>query len=343
MMRAETPPFWWRPKAWQSLMLAPAAAVYGRVARRNLEHGERADVGVPVLCVGNFTVGGGGKTPTAMALGRAALAEGLRPGFVSRGHGRASRGAVLVDPAHHSAAEVGDEPLLLASVAPTCVAVNRRQAAQKLLAELGVDFIIMDDGFQSARLAIDFALIAVDARRGLGNGAVVPAGPVRAPLIDQIRYADALLVIGEGSAGDAVIRQTARGNKPIFEAALEPENGARFAGLRVLAFAGIADPAKFYASLTALGAEIVETRDFPDHHVFSSDDMDDLSASAWREGLQMVTTRKDAVRLATGSAAMQLFLKECEVLDVALGFAPQSLGARIIRDTRRAFRRRKFG
>lgn len=343
MMSQETPPFWWRNRSWPMRFLAPAALIYGRIARRNLERGERADVDLPVLCVGNFTVGGGGKTPTAIALGRAAKAAGLRPGFVSRGHGRAGRHVVAVDPEHHSAGEVGDEPLLLARVAPTAVGVDRKRAAALLKREHGVDFIIMDDGFQSARLWIDYALIVVDARRGLGNGAVIPAGPVRAPLIDQIRLADALLVVGRGNGGDAVIRQTARGNKPVFEASLSARDGERFRRMRVLAFAGIADPAKFYASLAALGADIVETRDFPDHHVFSKGDMDDLSAAAWRSGLQLVTTRKDAVRLATGSRAQQLFFKECEVLDVELRFSPDSLGARIIRDTRQAFRRRKFG
>ncbi|MEF2547623.1 tetraacyldisaccharide 4'-kinase [Aurantimonas sp. E1-2-R+4] len=342
MMLQETPPFWWRARSWPTRLLAPAAMIYGRVARRNLERGERADIDVPVLCVGNFTVGGGGKTPTAMALGRAAKAAGLRPGFVSRGHGRSGRGAVAVDPEHHSAGEVGDEPLLLATVAPTAVAVDRKQAAALLKREHGVNFIIMDDGFQSSRLWIDYALIVIDARRGLGNGAVIPAGPVRAPVIDQIRLADALLVVGQGDGGDTVIRRTARANKPVFEAALEPRDGDRFGGMRVLAFAGIADPTKFYASLAALGAEIVETRDFPDHHVFSKGDMDELSAAAWRSGLQLATTRKDAVRLATGTTAQQLFFKECEVLDVDLRFEPDSLGARIVRDTQLAFRRRKF-
>lgn len=343
MMHRETPPFWWREGAIAARLLAPAAFVYGRVASRNLERGKRADVGVPVLCVGNFTVGGGGKTPTAMALGRAAVAAGLTPGFVSRGYGRTGRGAVLVDPAHHSSAEVGDEPLLLATVAPTAVAADRKGAAAMLRAERGVDFIIMDDGFQSAHLQIDYALIAVDARRGLGNGAVIPAGPLRAPLLDQIRAADALLVIGPGEAADPLIRRTARANKPVFEAALAAPGGARFRDMRVLAFAGIADPGKFYDSLAGLGAEIAETRDFPDHHVFSKTDMDELSAAAWRSGLQLVTTRKDAVRLSTGGEATRLFMKECEVLDVVLGFQPPSLGARIVRDTQRAFRRRRFG
>ncbi|MEX6506150.1 tetraacyldisaccharide 4'-kinase [Jiella sp. M17.18] len=343
MMDRETPPFWWDERSLSRRLLAPAAFVYGRVARRNLERGRRADVGVPVVCVGNFTVGGGGKTPTALALGRAAVRMGLTPGFVSRGHGRSRSDAMLIDPDHHGVSAVGDEPLLLAAVAPTAVATDRRQAAELLKRERGCDLVIMDDGFQSMRLRIDYALIALDARRGLGNGAVIPAGPVRAPLIDQIRHADALLVIGEGSGGDAAIRQTARANKPIFEARLEPLEPQRFAGMRVLAFAGIADPEKFYASLRSVGAEVAETQDFPDHHMFTRDDMDGLSANAWRSGLQLVTTRKDAVRLATGGEAARLFLKECDILDVELVFMPQSIGERVIREALAAFRRRKLG
>ena len=344
MMEAETPPFWWRERSFTSRLLWPAAAVYGRVARRNLMRGERADAGVPVLCVGNFTVGGGGKTPTAMALGRAAIAAGLRPGFVSRGHGRTGRAPLLVDPHHHSAAEAGDEPLLLASVAPTAVAVDRKRAVALLREERAVDFVIMDDGFQSARLMIDYALIVVDARRGLGNGAVIPAGPVRAPIVDQIRLADALLVIGRGSGGDAVIRATARGNKPIFEAGLIAKNGARFRDMRVLPFAGIADPHKFYQSLTALGAEIVEPRDFPDHHVFSRDDMEELSAAAWRAG---AATDDDA---QGRRAAEDGNRRGAAVPEGMRGSgrgtrlrARRASAGRILRDTRRSFRRRLFG
>ncbi|KQT87982.1 tetraacyldisaccharide 4'-kinase [Aurantimonas sp. Leaf443] len=343
MTGLQAPSFWWRGTGSPaSILLAPFAALYGRAALRNMARGERAETGVPVLCVGNLTVGGGGKTPTALALGRAALGLGLTPGFVSRGYGRKGRGATMVDPARHTAADVGDEPLLLASLAPTAVAVDRKQAARLLTQERGCDLLIMDDGFQSARLAIDYALVVVDARRGLGNGRVLPAGPLRAPLPEQVQRLQAFLVVGEGPGAEPTVRLAARANRPVFEAAILPLAGERLAGLRCLAFAGIADPTKFFASLKAVGAEIAEARAFPDHHAFTRAEMDALSARAWREGLQLVTTAKDAARLRSGGQAGQFFLAECEVLDVELRFSSPLQAQRILAETLEAFRHRRL-
>jgi tetraacyldisaccharide 4'-kinase len=342
MMGGEAPRFWWRDPSWQSFLLAPFAAGYGAAARWKLDNGERADIGLPVICIGNLTAGGGGKTPTALALGRAAQAIGLKPGFLSRGHGGALAGPVLVDPVHHSARDVGDEPMLLADLAPTAIAIDRKRAAA-LLSLAGCDLVIMDDGFQSARLHADFTVLAVDAGRGLGNGKVIPAGPLRAPLVDQVRHADALLVIGAGDAGGAAVRSAARGGKPVFEAHLVPEAPERFAGRRLLAFAGIADPRKLYRSLAALGAEVVATRDFPDHHPFAAAEIADLDAAAARDGLTLVTTRKDAARLDGGNAAARGFAGRVEVLDVRLEFAETATPERFLREALAAFRRRTIG
>jgi tetraacyldisaccharide 4'-kinase len=338
---ARSPGFWWTRPGWRALALSPLAAAYGAAARWRLDHGERAEAGLPVLCVGNFTVGGGGKTPTALALGRAALTMGLRPGFLSRGHGGALAGPLLVDLARHDAGGVGDEPMLLARLAPTAIAVDRKRGAELLRREARCDLVIMDDGFQSARLRFDQAILVVDAGRGLGNARVVPAGPLRAPLVDQIRCADAVLVIGRGSAGDAAIRSAAKGGKPVYEAQLAPRHAATFAGRRLLAFAGIADPGKFYRSLEALGADVVATEDFPDHHAFTPAERDALAARADREGLLLVTTRKDAVRLKAGGAAAKAFAETVAVLDIDLVFDPPSLAERLIRETMAAFRDRR--
>lgn len=341
MMAGESPAFWWRRSGWEAALLGPFASAYGAAARRRLDRGERAEAGVPVLCVGNFILGGGGKTPTAIALAEAARLEGLSPGFVSRGHGGASRAPTLVDPHRHDAAAVGDEPMLLARHAPAAVAVDRKRAAALLVAE-GVDFLIMDDGFQSARLAVDFALLVIDAGRGLGNARVVPAGPLRAPLVDQIRRSDALLVIGRGSAGDEAIRRTAKGGKPVFEARLEPQGAERLAGRRLYAFAGIADPEKFYRTLRDLGADIAATRDFPDHHRFSAEDLHDLREAAGRGDAALVTTAKDFVRLEAMGKAGGTFAAQVEVLGVDLVFEPPSLARRFVRETLEAFRRRRL-
>ncbi|KQT54822.1 tetraacyldisaccharide 4'-kinase [Aureimonas sp. Leaf454] len=338
-MKAEAPDFWWREPGWPSALLAAPAAAYGAVARWRLDHGERAEAGLPVLCVGNFTVGGGGKTPTALALGRCAIDLGLKPGFLSRGHGGAARNAMIVDPERHRAGLVGDEPMLLAALAPTAIAADRKRGAA-LLRAAGADLVIMDDGFQSARLRPDLALLVVDAERGIGNGRVLPAGPLRAPLVDQVRHADAVLLVGEGEAGGLAVRSAARAGKPIHEARIVPRDAGRFAGLKVLAFAGIADPDKFYRTLQAIGAEVAATADYPDHHPLSDDEIADLRRSADREGLTLATTRKDAARLAGGGPAACGFAGDVEVLDIDLVFEPQALGERLIRQTIDAFKAR---
>lgn len=340
-MTREAPDFWWSEPGWQSALLWPVARAYGTAARWRLDHGERADAGLPVLCVGNFTVGGGGKTPTALALGRAAIKLGLKPGFLSRGHGGSAREAMIVDSARHGAGLVGDEPMLLAALATTAVSADRRRGAA-LLKEAGVEIVIMDDGFQSARLAIDLALLVVDAGRGLGNRRVLPAGPLRAPLLDQIRHADALLLVGTGAAGDPAIRAAARAAKPIHEARVLPRDAERFAGERVLAFAGIADPEKLYRSLEGLGATLAATADFPDHHPLSEAEIAELRASAERDGLALVTTRKDHARLAGGGATARAFAGEVAVLDIDLVFDPPTLGPRLIRQTLQAFADRRL-
>ena len=342
-MRLSPPQFWWRAPGVPSTLLAPVAGLYGRVAARNLGKGQRAETGVPVLCVGNPTVGGAGKTPCAMALGQAAIALGRKPGFVSRGYGRKGRETLRVDPERHTSREAGDEPLLLAQVAPTAVGADRTAAARRLIDEAGCDFIIMDDGFQSARLKTDLALLLVDGHRGLGNWRVFPAGPLRAPIEDQTRHADAFVVVGKGPAGGDIASLAGRSNRPVHYGAITPTKAERFAGMRVLAFAGIGDPAKFLASLSGVGASVEDSRVFPDHHAYTAEDVAALSAAAWRQGLQLVTTRKDAARLAGGTETLRLFLAECDVLDVAFRFDMEGTAERLIRETLANFRRRRFG
>src|SRR4051794_40561725 len=191
-MISEAPPFWWRKADWRAWLLLPLSFVYGRIAGHRMAHARRASVPIPVICVGNFTVGGAGKTPTALALARAAKAKGLKPGFLSRGYGGSLDVTTVVDPQDHHATAVGDEPLLLAREALTVIARRRADGAERLVRE-GADLIIMDDGFQSAQIAIDYALVVIDATRGIGNGHLVPGGPVRAPLRTQLRYTSALL------------------------------------------------------------------------------------------------------------------------------------------------------
>lgn len=338
-MASEAPPFWWERPDWRAYALYPLSAAYGAVARRRMTTARREPVELPVLCVGNFTVGGTGKTPVAIALARQAAQMGLKPGFLSRGHGGSFSEPHVVDLDHDGARHVGDEPLLLAEHAPVAVTPNRAAGA-RLLMGTGCDFLIMDDGFQSARIHIDYALLVVDGRRGLGNGHVIPGGPMRAPLLDQLRLADALLKMGEGAAADKVVRMASRANKPVFEATARPRDAAKLAGRRFLAFAGIGHPEKFFETVRGVGGEVVIARPLPDHHLFTAEDVEDLTSLAAANGLELITTAKDAVRLRHGTTAEQAFLKRLTVLEIDAVFELPHAPERILEDTLAAWRRR---
>lgn len=340
-MSAEAPPFWWTAPSWQARVLAPAGWLYGRIAARRMDRARRHVLPVPVICVGNPTVGGSGKTPVALAIARAAARRGLKPGFLSRGHGGSLDRPTRVEPGRHRARDVGDEPLLLAAEAPTVIARNRLQGAE-LLVGGGTDLVIMDDGFQSAQLAFDEALLVVDARRGLGNGHLIPAGPLRAPLRDQLRHASALVVVGEGGAADGLVRQAARAAKPVHAAGLVPINGAAFAGHRLLAFAGIGDPHKFFRTLEELGAEPVERRVFGDHHPYGEDEAGALLDAAERGGLMLATTAKDIARLRGGHGRCDTLARRAAVLEVEARFESAAALDSIIEAALDRHRRRRL-
>jgi len=286
-------------------------------------------VGAPVIIVGNITVGGSGKTPLVIWLVNWLRSQGYRPGIVSRGYGGTLDVTTLVDPHHHRSADVGDEPLLLAREAVTVISRRRVEGAHRLVKE-GVDLIIMDDGFQSARLTLDYALVVIDTVRGIGNGHLVPGGPVRAPLADQMRQMSGLLKVGNGHAADPLVRQAAKAAKPVFVAAITPQEPQEFRGKRVLAYAGIADPAKFYRTVEALGGDIVQQRSFPDHHHFSDDEVADLLQDAGKENLQLVTTAKDAVRLNGHHGRAEELLWNSQVIEIDMVFDDPNAASTII-------------
>ncbi|AWN35358.1 tetraacyldisaccharide 4'-kinase [Methylobacterium radiodurans] len=295
------PPGFWdgSPHHPAALALRPLGALYGRLtAARMARPGARGPC--PVLCLGNFTLGGAGKTPAALALADILRDLGARPAFLSRGYGGRLPGPVAVDPARHGAADVGDEPLLLAARAPAIVARDR-VAGAALCAEAGADMIVMDDGLQNPSLAKDLALAVVDAGAGIGNGLPFPAGPLRAPLARQWPHVGGVILIGEGAPGEAVAEAALRRGLPVHRARLAAEPGA-LAGRRVLAFAGIGRPQKFFATVRESGAELAGTRAFPDHHPYGAGDLAALAAEAARLGADLVTTEKDAVRLPAAFA-----------------------------------------
>lgn len=266
--------------------------------------GERA--GLPTIVVGGFTSGGDGKTPVALALAALLTDIGERPAFLTRGYGRgrsARREPFLVDLTRDTALDAGDEPMLMAGRAPTIVAVDRAAGA-RLARDIGATALLLDDGLQSRRLEADFALAVVDGDYGEGNGLCLPAGPLRAPLARQIGAVDAVLAIGAGAAGEAVLDLAKAAGRRVFRARAEPEAAAarRLAGERVLAFAGIARPEKFLATLQGAGARVAGVRWFADHHRYSGREIVALERAARSLGAALVTTEKDAARLPASAA-----------------------------------------
>jgi tetraacyldisaccharide 4'-kinase len=296
-MRREAPFWWYRRKGPLAAALAPLGRLYGGMAEARFGRVAPYRSPLPVICIGNFTAGGGGKTPTAIAVA-ALLAElGARPAFLTRGYGGTSEGPVLVAKGQ-SAEEVGDEPLLLAEAAPTMVAADRKAGAAALEAT-EADIIVMDDGFQNPSLAKDLSLVVVDAAAGIGNGLIMPAGPLRAPLDQQIARSNALIVIGEGSKAAPLIAAFQAQGKPVLKARMVPRQDRRWLGvLPVIGFAGIARPAKFFATLRDCGARLIDTRAFPDHHRYRERDARRLLKAAKAQNAMLVTTEKDFVRLA---------------------------------------------
>jgi tetraacyldisaccharide 4'-kinase len=324
------PAFWWAERSAAAALLAPVGSCYGAIAaQRMAQQGERAPV--PVVCVGNFTVGGAGKTPTAIALARLVQTLGHLPFFLSRGYGGRAKGPVRVE--HQGADEVGDEPLLLSRVAPTIVA-RHRPAGARMAAEGGADVIIMDDGLQNPSLAKDLAIAVLDGRRGIGNGRTFPAGPLRAPLEAQFDHVHAILLVGcAGRAAQPAIDAAQKRGLPVLQGELrpEPEAVAALAGRPALAFAGIADPGKFFATLDACGIPTPLRRPFPDHHRYTGEEMAALVARARQDGLTLVTTEKDLVRMRGDPAAIDL-IGRTSVLPVTLAFSDAAAIRAILRD-----------
>jgi len=313
------PAFWYRPASWKSHLLRPLAALYGAVAAHRLRRGG-LNAGIPVFCVGNYHSGGAGKTPTVLALTALLRELGERPVVLSRGYRGRLRGPVRVDASRHDAGDVGDEPLMLSRYVPVVVSRDRADGVA-LAKSQAATVIVMDDGFQNPAIAKDASLIVIDARRGVGNAQVMPSGPLRAPLRDQIERTDALIVIGEGCAADAVAAIVAGQGKPVLRARFIPNEASLSAlrGRRVLAFAGIGDPARFFASLREAGVDVARTRVFADHHSLSPGEIDGLVADAERERLVLATTEKDMARLQSGGELPDR-LREIVPFKVALAF-----------------------
>jgi tetraacyldisaccharide 4'-kinase len=348
------PPKFWRRSGGTARLLAPLGQAYALGARLRRQLTRPAEAGLPVICIGNLVAGGAGKTPTALAVAERLAALGHRPVFLTRGYGGSEAGPLLVDPARHDAAAVGDEALLLARRRPTVVArrrpagavlarasgadvvvmddgfqnasltktfsllvdparhdaaavgdealllarrcptvVARRRPAGAVLARAnGADVVVMDDGFQNPSLEKTLSLLVIDGEQGLGNGRVLPAGPLREPAAEGLARAQAVVLIGPA---DQDLRRRLAGRE-VLAARLEPL-GENLAGRRVLAFAGIGRPEKFFATVAGLGAALVARRAFPDHHRYRPAELAGLRQAAQAAGALLITTEKDWMRL----------------------------------------------
>jgi len=286
-------PEFWHADGWLPRLLSPLSAVYAWGGARRLAGAETFQARMPVICVGNIVAGGAGKTPVVASLVDRLKQRGRHPHVLTRGYGGTEAGPRAVDPTRHDAARVGDEALLLAAHAPTWVAHWRPDGAVAA-AEMGADVLVMDDGFQNGSLLKDLSLVVVDGGYGFGNGRVIPAGPCREPIAAGLARADAVVMVGDDRTGAC----SRLGDVPLLRAKLVPgPEAALLQGRRLVAFAGIGRPDKFFDTLDACGGDIVAAHSFPDHHPYSRADVAELAGAAAAADALLVTTAKDAVRV----------------------------------------------
>jgi tetraacyldisaccharide 4'-kinase len=299
----KVPDFWYDQEAsLLSNFLGPVGWIYGFISTIRQDRAKPWQATIPIICIGNLVAGGQGKTPTALSIGNALKAHGKSIHFISRGYGGSIRKLVLVDPYTHSAKEVGDEPLLLAQIAPTWISANRKIGIEAAC-KAGAEIIVMDDGFQNPSVIKNLGIIVIDGETGFGNGRLIPAGPLRENIPAGLSRAQAVIIIGKDPFDlKNTISNLAKKilQKPIkvFAASLLPNDvAAKLKNTKVFAFAGIGRPEKFFTTLREIGVELVGTKAFTDHHPYSKKEINHLLQLAKRKKAILVTTTKDHVRL----------------------------------------------
>ncbi|MDD9899761.1 MAG: tetraacyldisaccharide 4'-kinase [Alphaproteobacteria bacterium] len=297
----KAPSFWQSPRTLKDKIcikaLTPLGLIYGWVAKKRFDFHYPVPLARPVVCIGNITMGGTGKTPAAMAVCDMLKERGHNPHFLSRGYGGSEEGPLQVSPDRDTPADVGDEPLLLVHKAPTWISTSRPLGAQAAI-DTGASVIIMDDGFQNPSLHKDFSLVVIDGGAGFGNKKIFPAGPLREDIAFGLSRADAVVIVGEDATGaeNEVMKHTP--HLPVFKAHLKPDTtNPDISGKTVFAFAGIGRPEKFRDSLIAAGAIIDTWKSFPDHFPYTETDLADFMNAAEEKGAIVLTTAKDHVRL----------------------------------------------
>ncbi|MBF0354160.1 MAG: tetraacyldisaccharide 4'-kinase, partial [Alphaproteobacteria bacterium] len=301
-----TPDFWFGESPLAAL-LAPAGCLYaaGGRLKRSLQNPFSAQI--PVICVGNLVAGGAGKTPVVQSLVRHLQSIGRKPHILLRGYGGREIGPLQVNPARHGFQDVGDEALLHSAIAPTWVSQDRAKGASAAIAK-GADILVMDDGFQNAGLHQDLPLIVIDGAVGFGNKRVIPAGPLREPIKDGLARAKAVVLIGLDKTGV----QAQLGLLPVFKTRIEAKAAPSLKDVRLVAFAGLGRPRKFFDTLRAMGADLIAEHAFADHHPYSPGDLNALLNESNGAKARLITTTKDHVRLPPGWA------DKVETLPVAL-------------------------
>ena len=294
----------WSRKGAVSTMLLPVSWLYGLGTAMRVGQAPRYVPPVPAICIGNLTAGGAGKTPIVLSLARLLLGQGRRPFALSRGYGGRLAGPVRVDPALHTAREVGDEPLLLAGTLPTVVSRDRAAGARAAV-DAGADILLLDDGHQNPAVAKALSLVVVDGGFGFGNGRLVPSGPLREPVRRGLARADAVVVVGNDTAGAVrPVRKEANG-LPLLEARFVPAEAATaLRGCRIVAFAGIGRPDKFFDTVKEIGADLAEAMAYPDHYPFPETEIMFICELAQERGAIPVCTEKDYMRLPPDARLM---------------------------------------
>jgi len=303
----KTPAFWYRPRGFAAQLLRPAAALYHTGSKLRHIRAKPYKAAVPMLCVGNITAGGAGKTPVALALAQRLQEQGAKPAFVTRGYGGHERGPLRVDLSSHKAQDVGDEALLLARQAPVFIARRRVDAVK--LAETQATHIILDDGLQNPTLQPDISFLVIDGASGFGNGLTLPAGPLREPLSAALDRVQAVIVIGEG-----IPPELRKIHQPIIRAYISPDTFKLPKQTSFIAFTGIGRPEKFFASCRTAGLALAACESYADHHFFTPAELKHLRDLAARHQARLLTTEKDFVRLPKDVQAIT------HVLPITLNF-----------------------
>ncbi len=315
----KAPTFWSKPSSLQACLLKPLGCLYVYAGKIRAFYIKPYKASIPVICVGNITAGGAGKTPTALTL--CALIKEKKPTatpvFVTRGYGGQEKGPLRVDLQKHTAKDVGDEALLLAQEAPCWIGKDRAATVKE--AEKEATHILLDDGLQNPTIQKDFCVLVIDGAAGLGNEHIIPAGPLRETLASALPRIDSVVLIGD-DAHDLAKRI----DKPIWRAHLRPHPPMGLSERTFFAFAGIGRPEKFYTSCRESGLNLQKTKDFPDHHAFSFKELQKLDLEATEKNLTLITTAKDYVRLPTH------FKQKVSVLGIELIFdRPEDIKKRL--------------